>query len=100
MIIQIFQSGGLAGEEETSLGQVDTSKLPPREQERIRELAKVIEKPPKGAAPIGADMLKYRVQIQPDAGPGRTVVIEDDMNPGNPVLRSVHELAELIAKGS
>ena len=100
MIIQIFQSGGFAGEEESSLGRVDTSKLPPGEQERVRELAKVIEKPAKGAVPIGADMLKYRVQIHPDAGPERTVVIEDDMNPDNPVLRSVHELTELIARRS
>ncbi|HJU75440.1 MAG TPA: protealysin inhibitor emfourin [Gemmatimonadaceae bacterium] len=99
MIIQIYQSGGFAGDNESLLGRTDTSRLAPAEQERVQKLARAIEKSAT-EAPMGADMITYRIQIQPDDGPERTVVVEDDMNPNNPALRSLHELTQLLASGT
>jgi hypothetical protein len=41
-----------------------------------------------------------RIHIHPDAGPARTIVIPDDMNPQNPLLRSVQDLLTFIRRSS
>lgn len=95
MLIQVYQSGGFAGGEPIPLGRLDTAGLPAAEQRRVRNAIGVIEKPPEGTVPVGADMVEYRIEVA-ENGRKRTVVVADDMDPDNPLLRSVRELLEIM----
>jgi hypothetical protein len=98
VIIEIRQSGGFAGGDPVRIGQVDTAMLPAAEQARAEQLAALIHDPPDGTMPIGADLPEYHVELRSGDGPARTIVVPDDMDPDNPLLRSLRELLELVAR--
>lgn len=100
MIIQIFQSGGFAGDAEVALGQLDTSALQSAEQARVMRLTEILESPPEGTVPIGADLVEYRIEVAGNGGKKRTIVVPDDMDPHNPLLQSIRELIEIVARFS
>jgi hypothetical protein len=100
MIIQVFQSGGLAGGEPTLVGRLDASALAGEEKARVKKLVDVLEHPPDDSAPIGADMLEYTIELREGDGPRRTIVVPDDMNPNNPSLRAVQELQAIASRSA
>jgi hypothetical protein len=99
VIINVYQTGGFVGADPSPLGKIDTSTLSDAEQARVAGIMRSIESPPAGTVPMGADMIEYRIELHRDSGPDRTIVVLDDMDPNNPLVRSVRELLEIISRG-
>jgi hypothetical protein len=83
MRIKIKSSGGFAGYEQQEVGSVDTATLG---ADKARHLEDVVSKLLASTEQtVGADMMRYDVEICDDHGKTRELVLLDDGNPDNPL---------------
>ena len=98
MSIRIERSGGFAGIRE-DLGSIDTDQLGTDEAATIRGIIERLRASMEAGdreTPVGADLLRYDVEIREKDGVHRHLIVIDDGNPEDDSLNILHELLAVL----
>ena len=90
MRIVIRRSGGYAGEAQTA--GVDTSRLDPARAREVEQLVQqTIADASERAEPIGADLTRYEITVEDEAGT-RSLTFTDDGRPDGGAIKGLIEM--------
>ena len=93
MRIVIRRSGGYAGGEAQTAG-VDTSRLDPARAQEVEQLVlQTIADASERAEPIGADLPRYEITVEDEAGT-RSLTFTDDGRPDGGAIKGLIEMLE------
>lgn len=82
MKVTIKRSGGYAGLGQETVAAVDTGVLSRPQAQRIESAVRNLEH---AESPVGADMMRYDIEIGDEQGTSRSLTFLDDGDPQNPL---------------
>ena len=82
MKISVKASGGFAGLNQTSVGELDTKQLA---AERANQIEQCIDALMKQEGAVGADMMRYDIDVEENGGKRHHIAVFDEGDSGSPI---------------